>query len=290
MKIDAVIDCELFARISSLFSFLSRAPIKIGFHPYTQEGLYRGNFINRPVLYNPYLHISQQFLNLAYALESNTVPNAKHPPPTERLEPPQIQFSVVENERFDKKLFDDYPQVRTRRLVLVYPSGGFLPIRAWPLANYIQLSKVLIEKGVSIGVIGLPADYSLGQQIVDSVGSEYCFNLAGYTQTVRDLLLLFQHADLLITNDGGPAHLSALVETPTIVFFGPESPGLYGPLLPNTYCFFIRLACSPCLTAYNHRNSPCDGDNQCLKRIGVQDVLGKVWEMLGTDGTGSLNR
>ncbi|MGD8961868.1 MAG: hypothetical protein PVH43_05105, partial [Desulfobacterales bacterium] len=63
LKIDVVIDCELFARISSIISFLSGARIRVGFHPHTQEGLYRGTFINRPVLFNPYHHISHQFLN-----------------------------------------------------------------------------------------------------------------------------------------------------------------------------------------------------------------------------------
>ena len=54
LNLDAVIDCELFSRISSILSSLSGAAIRIGFHPHTQEGLYRGNFMNRPVLYNPY--------------------------------------------------------------------------------------------------------------------------------------------------------------------------------------------------------------------------------------------
>ena len=76
-RYDAVIDCELFARISSIFSVLSGAPVRVGFHPHTQEGLYRGEFINRPVLYNPYHHISQQFLTLAEAIDSGTAPRAK---------------------------------------------------------------------------------------------------------------------------------------------------------------------------------------------------------------------
>ncbi|MBW2366164.1 MAG: glycosyltransferase family 9 protein, partial [Deltaproteobacteria bacterium] len=33
-KIDAVIDCELFSRISSIFSFMSGAAIMAGFHPH----------------------------------------------------------------------------------------------------------------------------------------------------------------------------------------------------------------------------------------------------------------
>lgn len=64
-KIHAVIDCELFSRVSSIYAFLSGAGLRAGFHPHTQEGLYRGDFINRPVLYNPYRHISRQFVALA---------------------------------------------------------------------------------------------------------------------------------------------------------------------------------------------------------------------------------
>ena len=77
MKIDAVVDCELFARISSILSFCSGATLRAGFHPYHQEGLYRGGFINRPVAYNPYHHISRQFVMLADALSSDTVPGVK---------------------------------------------------------------------------------------------------------------------------------------------------------------------------------------------------------------------
>lgn len=53
LRVDVVLDCELFSRISSIFSFLSGARLRVGFHPHTQEGLYRGSFINRPVMYNP---------------------------------------------------------------------------------------------------------------------------------------------------------------------------------------------------------------------------------------------
>ena len=45
LRLDVVIDCELFARVSSIFSYLSGAPLRVGFHRHTQEGLYRGSFI-----------------------------------------------------------------------------------------------------------------------------------------------------------------------------------------------------------------------------------------------------
>ncbi len=85
IKIDTVIDCELFSRVSAIYSFLSGAKIRAGFHPHTQEGLFRGDFINQPVLYNPYHHISQQFITLAEAIGSETIPKAKRLPAPDKL-------------------------------------------------------------------------------------------------------------------------------------------------------------------------------------------------------------
>jgi len=101
-------------------------------------------------------------------------------------------------------------------------------------------------------------------------------------------VVLFYRASLLITNDGGPVHFSALTPIPSIVFFGPETPVLYGSLAKNAHCFFLSLPCSPCLTAYNHRTSPCDGDNRCLKRIDPEQVVARARLMLETaQGTGA---
>jgi ADP-heptose:LPS heptosyltransferase len=97
---------------------------------------------------------------------------------------------------------------------------------------------------------------------------------------VRHLLALFHRAALLVTNDGGPGQFAALTPIRSIIFFGPETPVLYRPLGLRTHCFHTALPCSPCLTAYNHRTSPCDGDNQCLKRIAPAAVLAKAREML----------
>jgi ADP-heptose:LPS heptosyltransferase len=97
------------------------------------------------------------------------------------------------------------------------------------------------------------------------------------------LLAIFHRASLLITNDGGPGQFAALTPLQTMVFFGPETPALYSPLAPNIHCLYSSLSCSPCLTAYNHRNSPCDGDNQCLKQIGTEQVLLKARELLQTE-------
>jgi ADP-heptose:LPS heptosyltransferase len=281
LKFDVVIDCELFARISSIFSYLSGAATRVGFYPHTQEGLYRGTFINRRVLYNPYRHLSRQFLTMVEAIESTGTPPAKGGMADVIAAPPQLLFEAGEAEKIRAQLHADFPALRDRKLILVYPGGGILPIRAWPLQNYQALCAELLKDGHAVAVIGLKEDGRVGDEIVAHCGSEYCVNLAGYTKSIRHLLALFNCASLLVTNDGGPGQFAALTALPALVFFGPETPALYSPIAPNIHCLYSSMSCSPCLTAYNHRASPCDGDNQCLKQIAPESVLRQARELLG---------
>ena len=282
LKIDVVIDCELFARISSIFSFLSGARIRVGFHPHTQEGLYRGSFINRPVLFNPYHHISRQFLTLAAAIDSVSVPKAKQPLGRTNLRVPLIDFARDKIDAMQARLRADFRAVADKRLVLIYPGGGILPIRAWPRNYYSQVAGELIKKGYAVGVVGLAEDRALATAILSDCNNPACIDLTGYTRTVSELMLIFQFAALLITNDGGPGQFAAMTPIPAIIFYGPETPDLYGPADEKATIFYNPLPCSPCLTAYNHRNSPCDGDNQCLKQIPPEQVLKTALEILQT--------
>jgi ADP-heptose:LPS heptosyltransferase len=255
--------------------------VRVGFHPHTQEGLYRGSFINRPVLYNPYRHIGRQFLTLADAIEARTTPVGKARPSEDPAPPAMCVLSREEIEQTAARLETDFPALRGRSLVLVHPGGGALPIRAWPPAYYRELCARLLEDGHAVGVIGLAGDRPLAQAIVAHCRRPECVDLTGYTSSVRHLLLLFHRASLLISNDGGPAQFAALTPVPSLVFFGPETPLLYGSLSPRAHAFYRGLPCSPCLTAYNHRRSPCDGDNQCLKQITTAEVLAKARAVLG---------
>ena len=280
LDVDIVIDCELFARISSIFSFISGAGIRVGFHAHTQEGLYRGNFMNRPVLYNPYRHMSQQFLTLAAAIESETAPIAKTTPESNVVKAPVIEFEAEEIQKTQNRLTLAYEGIEDKKLVLIYPGGGLLPIRAWPGKYYTEVAQQLLQNGYAVAIIGLAEDKALAGEIMSRCNEPGCIDLTGYTKTVRDLLLIFQFAALLITNDGGPGQFAALTPIPSIIFYGPETPKLYAPDDEKAFIFYDPLPCTPCLTAYNHRHSPCDGDNLCLKQIPPDRVLAKALEVL----------
>ncbi len=284
-NVDVAIDCELFSRISSLLSFASGARVRVGFHRHTQEGLYRGSHINRPVPYNPYHHISAQFLTLARAIDSAAVPKSKLPvPQAGGKPPPHVQLDPALKPDIERRLAQDFPAIAGKPLVLVYPGGGILPIRAWPLASYTALCEGLVADGCAVAVIGLRDDQVLAQQLVANVNKAFpagpVIDLTGYTRSIAELLALFHVARLLVTNDGGPGQFAALTPIWTLMLFGPETPSLYAPLTPRCHSFYSHYPCSPCLTAYNHRSSYCDGDNQCLKVIAPDAVLAKARECL----------
>ncbi len=283
-KIHAVIDCELFSRISSIYAFLSGAGMRVGFHPHTQEGLYRGDFINRPVLYNPYRHISRQFVALAQSMENgNGFPLVKRNVGEDVFCIPTLNPNADQQEDLKIRLKTDFPETIGKDLVLLYPGGGLLPIRAWPLKNYCKIAMNLVAKGYVVGIIGMKEDTPLAEVISSRCQSKYCIDLTGYTRTIMELITLLHSASLLITNDGGPGHFASLTPIPSIIFFGPETPALYGPLGEKAVNLHVPLPCSPCLTAYNHRKSPCDGNNVCLKAISPEEVFEKSCELLKID-------
>ena len=280
LGIDTVIDGELFSRVSSLFAYLSGARLRAGFHRHTQEGLYRGDFINRPVLYNPNLHFSHQLLTLADAVGSESRPAGKRVVPSERPTVSPIAFGEREIVAMQGRFSGDFPGVDLRKLVLLQPGGGALPIRAWPVEHYVRLSQGLIEEGYALAIIGPPEDRAVARSIAGAVGEARCLDLTGYTRTLRELLLLFHLAPLLVANDGGAAQFSALTPIPAVILFGPETPLLYGSLNPRAVSVCRPFSCSPCISAYNHRKTPCDGDARCLKEISPELVLGEALKLL----------
>jgi ADP-heptose:LPS heptosyltransferase len=174
----------------------------------------------------------------------------------------------------------DHPSLSARKVVLLYAGGGLLPERAWPARHYAEVARSLCAAGHAVGLIGLRDDAALAHDLCQQVKSPYCVDLTGYTKSIRELLMLFHAAHLLITNDGGPGHFACLTPIQTMVFFGPETGRLYGPLGPRAKVLESGIACSPCLSAYNHRLTFCDGDNQCLKRLQSTPVLHEALHIL----------
>jgi ADP-heptose:LPS heptosyltransferase len=135
---------------------------------------------------------------------------------------------------------------------------------------------------------GGPNEGPVVATIVAQVGSERCFNLAGRT-TLRQLLVIYGLAEVLVTNDSGPAHFAALTPIDVVTLFGPETPRLFAARTIRNHVFWAGIACSPCVSALNGRTSSCR-DNVCMQRIDVDRVFDEVCRVYETRTAGGASQ
>jgi ADP-heptose:LPS heptosyltransferase len=242
------------------------------------EGLYRGNLHSHKIQYNFQQHISKSFLSFLDVLRypAKDWPTMDTAIPDSRLEAASYQASEAGKSRIREKIRKRFPGFGdSSQILLMNPSAGEIPIRAWPLENYVILSRRLLQDPNRIIVLtGAGADRETTGRLAETLSDQRCLDLTGET-TFEELMDLFCVSEALITNDSGPAHFATLTGIKTFVFLGPESPYLYGPLGENTHVFYSNFPCSPCLTAFNHRNTSCT-DSKCLQAISVEEV----WEVI----------
>jgi ADP-heptose:LPS heptosyltransferase len=278
LGIDTIIDMEFFSRASALTAYLSGAKIRVGCHRYSADLPYRGDLMTHRIQYNPYVHVAHQYDLLVQAAMRS---GAESPMPKSEYGEALLSAPLV------KPAEDVFNKVRStlqrlgvtgcKPIVLLNPNASdMLPIRKWETEKFIELAQQLIYRDKRLVVLftGAPSEQSLCEELAAKVNSAKAVSVAGYT-TLEELIALYWMADVLVTNDSGPGHFASLTDIKTVVMFGPETPLLFGPLGLNATVIGKRLACSPCVSAFNHRVTPCN-DNVCMKMITVREVLEQV--------------
>ena len=186
-------------------------------------------------------------------------------------------ISLAELSPLTKELLDEYSE--TNNIVCVNINAGTLgQLRRWPQENYAELIFGLrVRFGIKTVLIGGKEDVSYVEGFIAKIPKKNdIFNLCGKL-SIKELVDLFNKSRLLITNDSGPLHIASIVGLPTISFFGPETPYLYGPLGSDHHVFYEDIFCSPCINIYNAKASNCN-NNICLKSIGPETVIKTIEE------------
>lgn len=278
-RIDSVIDMEFFSRASAIFAFISGAANRVGLHRFTGELPYRGDLMTHRVQYLPQLHISLQYLILVEALFSTALDEPLLKVPLSEIradvagEPPRFIPRPSELERIQARIGG----ATARPIVILNPNASdLLPLRKWPADRF----KVLAERILAaypaglIVLTGAPSERAAADALRQELGALRVVSMAGET-SLPELLTLYSLADVLVTNDSGPGHFSSLTPVHAIVLFGPETPRLFGPLSASNTVIWKELACSPCVSVFNHRLSPCR-NNVCMQSITVDEVFEAV--------------
>ncbi|GAC1388353.1 MAG: glycosyltransferase family 9 protein [Ktedonobacteraceae bacterium] len=171
------------------------------------------------------------------------------------------------------------PTSNAHPLVVVHP-GCTMPARTYPWEMYALVIDVLIEQlGAFVVVTGTNDERSLVEQILKQVRAENrhaAVAMAG-TLPFPVFCALIQTADLTITNNTGPMHVSAAVKTPVIALFAlTNPPEQWGPWhVPHRQMYHDV----PCRLCYSR---VCPYQHECLRLVSPQMVVDASVQLLAS--------
>ena len=155
--------------------------------------------------------------------------------------------------------------------------------RRWPLEKYQILAEKLADAGFMVLFVGGRGEHpgainTRNSMIVDLIGRT----------NLPQLLDLMNHAELVVSNDTGPAHLSIALGTPTVVIVGGGHFGCFVPYpekaRPEQARFvYHRMDCYHCFW-----NCPKRANKfqvfPCVAAVGIDQVWGEVENLISPKG------
>jgi len=273
-RFDLALDFEFFANFTAILAGIADAPMTVGFH---SPKFWRDSLYTTPVRFE-HAHITENFLKLAKAAGGKADGHELDAPVVGR---PAARVAL-------NQLLSERKLARTDHLVCVNINASSLDYkRRWPIESYRQLIERILTDfdRVRLVLIGSKDEAPYVARLTRLLGPRAAVvDLCGLL-TVEQLALLLRRSALFIGNDSGPLHLAAAAGIPTVSFFGPETPALYGPRGGAHTIFYAEIPCSPCLNVYNSKDNSHCRDNVCMQSIPVDEVWAAVFERL----TGIVN-
>ena len=156
-------------------------------------------------------------------------------------------------------------------LAILCPGSVNSRAKRWPAERYAELADRFFDAGLDVVLVGSPGEIEVSNDVAARTRHRPIL-LTGKT-TVGDLVALISIADLLVTNDTGPAHIGAALGTPTLVIFGPTNPLTTYPLSSQAELIRQPPDCAPCMLR------DCPIDHRCMTSISVDEVFRRALAM-----------
>lgn len=263
-RFDLVIDFQRKFR-TSLLGYLSGAKCRVGYHQ--PNGMLctvrvpdRSNRAVRAGRLSSAPAIDRYFALL-------------HPIGVEATDKTLELFITDEDRAFSHEIMD------TKGIAADRPKVGLFPGAAWKLREWMPDRFAAIgdraakQFDAPVLLFGGPHEGELVQQVGDLMTTA-AIPLAG-TLGLRQLAALIEQCDLFITNDTGPMHIAAAMQTPTVALFGPGDHIRFQPLDPIHTTIRHHVSCNPCKQFTNKCKN-----NICMKLITVDEVWETVHQNL----------
>lgn len=255
----------------ALSFFAARVPERIG---YATDG--RNLLLTRPVrvpAWRGSRHEVFYYLNLVAELEralfgSSTV--------DERDARPVLTVSD-ERRTEARALLRERGASLARPVVALCPGSTNSRAKRWPAERFAALADMLVEEAsADLVLIGARSERDVSEDVARRMKSRPLV-LTGETELSLTAAIL-SVADLLVTNDTGPAHLADAVGCPTIVVFGPTDPVTTRPFSERAEVVRRPPDCAPCMLR------DCPIDHRCMTAIEPRDLFVRAARVVASRG------
>ena len=285
-RCDLVLDLEFFAKFPLVLGSLARIPQKAGFY-LTSEN-WRRELLDIAGFYNSYFHTSDIFLSLVYLCVTGdyyylnfTEWAAKYKYP--RIEPGELERAQLRGKLAGLGIAKGDPLF----VINANTSPDLAPeARKWPKERYAQLADELIAHtpGGRVCFIGAPNELGYVRSVAELCKTPRRHVLAGEL-SLRELLVLFAEAKLVVSNDSGPMHLACLVDAPIVGLFFADTPTLFAPIGSRVRSVAPALYSIPLFSVYNGKDVAVgkpsnEVGNAAACTVSLDTVMGHARELL----------
>ena len=257
---------------AAAIAFLARVPRRIGY-----DADRRGRLLTQAIplpAWKDERHEIFYYLNLVAELE-RILYGASDVESVESAESNGPQFALavsVDRQHHAKEFLREHGLRPGAPLVLLCPGSINSRAKRWPAERFAAVADRFAEAGASVALIGSPAEMEVSNEVSRRAQNQPIV-LTGKT-TVAEATAIISVADVLITNDTGPAHIGSAVGTPTLVIFGPTNPLTTRPFAPNAEIIRHEPDCAPCMLR------DCPIDHRCMTAISPEEVFARAGAMM----------
>jgi len=251
---------------AAAIAFLARVPLRIGYQ--TDR---RGALLTEAILLPAWKNEQHEifyYLNIAREVE-----RAVHGASLIETTDPRFALEVSDERKRQASQFLHRRGARLDiPLVLLCPGSINSRAKRWPAERYAALADQFIKSGAQVALIGSPAELDVSEEVCRQVRNVPLV-LTGKT-SVAEATAIISVADVLITNDTGPAHIGSAVGTPTLVIFGPTNPLTTRPFAPSAEIIRHPPECAVCMLR------DCPIDHRCMTAIEPDEVFVRASAMM----------
>ncbi|HZS44047.1 MAG TPA: lipopolysaccharide heptosyltransferase II [Blastocatellia bacterium] len=188
---------------------------------------------------------------------------------------PQYKLEITKDQQdAARKVLDRFSIQQSKALIAINPGATNSRARRWLGDRFAALADRLIDRGdCTVAFVGAASENEIADKIIAQMRHKPV-RLTGRTSLGESIGVL-SLSDLLISNDTGPAYVSAALCRQTLTIYGSSNFWSICPTSPTSHIVHFPVHCSPCMLP------DCPTQHECMVGVTVDMVYDKAMELLG---------